>query len=172
MFMSQGHVLSPAIIKTVRRNLIILLFHKTSYWSCILMLLYQLALVSRTKKASKIPYRKKASKIPTAQWVKNPTWSLCCGSVVTNPTSIHKDTNSTLALLGGLMIWCCRELWYKSQTWLRFHVAMAVVQACSCSADSAPSLGTSICHRCGPKKKKKYLTYMSTEGRGVKPYKI
>ena len=31
---------------------------------------------------------------------------------------------------------------------------MAVVQASSCSSDSAPSLGTSLCHGCGPKKKK------------------
>ena len=32
---------------------------------------------------------------------------------------------------------------------------MAVVQAGSCSSDLTPSLGTSICHRCGPKKKQK-----------------
>ena len=32
---------------------------------------------------------------------------------------------------------------------------MAVVQAGSCSSDSAASLGTSICHRYSPKKLKK-----------------
>ena len=32
---------------------------------------------------------------------------------------------------------------------------MAVAQAGSCSSDLTPSLGTSICHKCGPKKKKK-----------------
>jgi len=34
-------------------------------------------------------------------------------------------------------------------------VAVAVVKASSCSSDSIPSLGTSICHRYGPKKTKK-----------------
>ena len=33
-------------------------------------------------------------------------------------------------------------------------VAVAVAQAGSCSCDSTPSLGTSICCECGPKKKK------------------
>ena len=33
-------------------------------------------------------------------------------------------------------------------------VAMAVAMAGSYSSDSIPSLGTSICHRCGPKKAK------------------
>ena len=33
-------------------------------------------------------------------------------------------------------------------------VAVAVVQAGSCSSDLNPSLGTSMCHRCGPKKTK------------------
>ena len=32
---------------------------------------------------------------------------------------------------------------------------MAVVEAGSCSSDSSPSLGASICRGCGPKKKKK-----------------
>ena len=34
-------------------------------------------------------------------------------------------------------------------------MAVAVVQASSCSSDSTPSLGTSMCHRCGPEKTKK-----------------
>ena len=34
-------------------------------------------------------------------------------------------------------------------------VAVAVVEAGSYSSHSTPSLGTSICHGCGPKKKKK-----------------
>ena len=38
---------------------------------------------------------------------------------------------------------------------LRCCVAVAVVLAGSCSSDSTPSLGTSICHGCGPKKRKK-----------------
>ena len=38
-----------------------------------------------------------------------------------------------------------------SQMWLRSRVAVAG----SCSSDAAPSLGTSICRKCGPKKQKK-----------------
>ena len=49
------------------------------------------------------------------------------------------------------------------QTWLRSHVAVAVVQPSSCSSDLTPGLGTSICLGCSPKKEKKinssYLMY-------------
>ena len=38
---------------------------------------------------------------------------------------------------------------------LRSQVAVAVVQAGSCGSSSTPGLGIFICHRCGPKKKKK-----------------
>ena len=34
-------------------------------------------------------------------------------------------------------------------------MAVAVAVADSCSSDLIPSLGTSICHECGPKKRKK-----------------
>ena len=34
-------------------------------------------------------------------------------------------------------------------------VAVAVVWACSCSSDWTPSVGTSICPGCGPKKQNK-----------------
>ena len=61
----------------------------------------------------------------------------------------------SLASLSGLRIWCCCELWYSSQIWLGSGVAVAVVQANSCSLDKMPILGTSICCRCGPKKPKK-----------------
>ena len=56
-----------------------------------------------------------------------------------------------LASLRGLRIRHCHELWCRSQMW---H-CMAVVQTNSCSSNSTPSLGTSICHGCGPKKTKK-----------------
>ena len=38
---------------------------------------------------------------------------------------------------------------------MSFLLAVAVAYAGSCSTDSSPTLGTSICHRCGPKKQKK-----------------
>ena len=38
---------------------------------------------------------------------------------------------------------------------LRPSIAVAVVQAGSCSSNLTPSLGTSICPRCSPKKQKK-----------------
>ena len=61
----------------------------------------------------------------------------------------------SLASLGGLRIPCCHELWCRLQTQLRSCVAVAVVWAGSSSSNSTPSLGTSMCHRCGPKKKEK-----------------
>ena len=60
-----------------------------------------------------------------------------------------------LASLSGLRIWCCPELWGRSQTRLRSHVAVAVVEASSCSSDWTLSLGTSIRLGCGPKDKKR-----------------
>ena len=61
----------------------------------------------------------------------------------------------SLALLSGLRIWWCRELWCWSQTRLGSGVAVAVVQAGSRSSNSTPNLGTSICRECSPKKQKK-----------------
>ena len=62
-----------------------------------------------------------------------------------------------LALLGGLRIQRCQELWCRSQKRLGSLVAMTVVQASRCSSDLTPSLGTSICHKCNPPHKKGYL---------------
>ena len=59
---------------------------------------------------------------------------------------------SSLALLGESGIRHCHELWCRVQTQLGSRIAVAVVQAGSYSLDSTPSLGTSICHGCGPKK--------------------
>ena len=58
-----------------------------------------------------------------------------------------------LAQLSGLRIWRCHELWYRLQTWLGSRVTL--VQAGSYSSNSTPSLGTSICHGCSPKKTQK-----------------
>ena len=46
------------------------------------------------------------------------------------------------------------------------HVAMAVVQASSCSSDSTPSLGPSIRCGCDPKKAKKKEEKRGIEGGG------
>ena len=48
-----------------------------------------------------------------------------------------------LALLSGLRMQRCRELWCRSQAQLESHVAVAVVKAGSYNSDSTPSLGTS-----------------------------
>ena len=42
-----------------------------------------------------------------------------------------------------------------SQMWLRSGIAGAVAQASSCKSYSTPSLGTSLCHGCGPTRKTK-----------------
>ena len=60
----------------------------------------------------------------------------------------------SLASLGGLRIQHCRELWCRSQTRLGSGVAVAVAVAGSCSSNWIPSLGTSMCCRCSPKKTK------------------
>ena len=69
-----------------------------------------------------------------------------------NPTSIHEDVGLIPGSLSELKIYCCPELQCRLQTQLGSGVAVAVVGAGSCSSNSTPSLGTSICHGCGPKK--------------------
>ena len=76
-----------------------------------------------------------------------------CDSVWMNPTSIHEDAGS-IPGLSGLRIQCCPELPCRSQLQLGSGIAVAVAYASSCSTYSAPSLGTSICCGCGPKKDK------------------
>ena len=61
----------------------------------------------------------------------------------------------SLASLNWLRIQHCRELWCRSQMPLGSGVAVAVVEAGSCSFDLTPNLGTSICRGGGPKKAKK-----------------
>ena len=61
----------------------------------------------------------------------------------------------SLALLSGLRIQHCRELWCRLQTWLRSRVAVGLVQASGYSSDWTPGRGTSICRRSGPRKGKK-----------------
>ena len=61
----------------------------------------------------------------------------------------------SLASLSGLRIWRYHDLWYRSQMQLRSCLAVAVRQPSNCSSDSTPSLGTSVCHGCGPRNQKK-----------------
>ena len=55
------------------------------------------------------------------------------------------------------------ELWCRSQIRLGSGVAVAVAQVGSNSSDSTPSLGTSICRRCGPQKKKNIHMKLGTK---------
>ena len=76
-----------------------------------------------------------------------------CGTVETIRLISMRIQVQSLALLSGLGIQHCHKLWYGLQAQLGSHVAAAV--AGSCSSYSTPNLGTSMCHKCSPKKKKK-----------------
>ena len=77
-----------------------------------------------------------------------------CGSVGEEPNiGSMRIWDRSLTSLSGSRIWRCRELWCRSRMQLSIHVA--VVYTGSCSSDSTPRLGTSICHRYGPKKQNK-----------------
>ena len=60
----------------------------------------------------------------------------------------------SLASLSGLSIQHCCQLWCRSQAQLGSCITVALVQAGSCRSHQTRSLGTSICHGCGPKKQK------------------
>ena len=74
---------------------------------------------------------------------------------IKNLTSIHEDVVRSLALLSGLRIQLCCKLQCRLEMEFGSQVAVAVAMAGSCSSDSTPSLGTPMCHRHSPKKKKK-----------------
>ena len=61
----------------------------------------------------------------------------------------------SLASPSGLRIQLCHELWCRSQMQLGFDVAMAAAWASGYSSDLTPSLETSICRKCCPKKTNK-----------------
>ena len=67
----------------------------------------------------------------------------------------------SLALVRGLRIRCCCDLWRRLQTHLGSCVAVAVVWAASCSSDLTPSLGTFICCSAAIKSKKIKLKLLS-----------
>ena len=73
-----------------------------------------------------------------AQWLMNPrTWVW------------------SLALLSGLRIQRHRELWCRLKMPLGSRVAVSAAVVHGYSSNLIPSLGTSICSRCGPKKRPK-----------------
>ena len=72
-----------------------------------------------------------------------------------NPTSFNDQ---------WVRIWHCRELWCRSQTQLRSHIAVALVQASGYRFDATPSLGTFICSGCSPKNSKDKKKKKKKEG--------
>ena len=82
--------------------------------------------------------------------------TLCGIPVVAQRKRILLRTmRSSLASLRGLRIWHCCELWCRSQMRLGCCIAVAMAQAGGYNSDWTPSLGTSMCCRCSPKKQKR-----------------
>ena len=77
-----------------------------------------------------------------------------CGSAKMMLTSNHEDES----LIPGPRIQCCHELQSRLQMQLRSGVAAAVAWASGYKSDQTPSLGTSICHGCSPKKERSKQT--------------
>ena len=73
-------------------------------------------------------------------------------------SSIHENAGLIPSFTQWIKDQRCCELQYRLQMQLRSGIAVTVVQASRCSSNSTPSLGTSICHGCSPKKQKKKVS--------------
>jgi len=68
----------------------------------------------------------------------------------------------SLASISGLRVWHCHEPVGRSQMQLASTIAVAVLQASGFSSDSTSSLGTSMCHKGGPKRRKKKKAHLTS----------
>ena len=94
------------------------------------------------------------SKIPLRHKMQKSLGSSHCGSAGHQPNQYPWGRGfESPASLTGLRIWCCCELWWRLKTRFRSCMAVSVTQAGSCSSDSTPSPGTSICHSTALKNK-------------------
>ena len=76
-----------------------------------------------------------------AQWVKT-------------PHSVREDAGLTPSLAQWVKdMALLKTMWYRLQTQLGSCIAVAVTWIGSCSSNLTHSLGTSISHSCGPKKR-------------------
>lgn len=82
------------------------------------------------------------------------------GAVEMNLTRNHEVAGSIPDLNQGLRIRPWHELWCRSQMQLRSLVAVTVAQAGGYCSNWTPSLATSICCRCSPKKGKQNYIYI------------
>ena len=89
---------------------------------------------------------------------KKTTRSSHCSS---NLTGIHEDAGLITVLAQWVMIWHCCELQHRSQTQLRSHISVAVVQVVSFNSDLTLWLGTY--YPTGKKKKKKEQDNLQNE---------
>ena len=74
---------------------------------------------------------------------------------LTNRTRTPEDPDLIPDLTPWVGVQRCGELWCRLQMQLRSPVALVMAVPGRCSSDLTPSLGTSICLQCDPKKQKK-----------------